>query len=650
MKKHLPAITIFAIIIGIIGLAIWFSERDSKIKELVKLDLYPQEELSFLEKEGFLEDLKTETATENKEKALSLLKSPTLIEQDLNSPDEHFEVLATKLNLNQNTYQVAFKLENRSGQNKEFYLIPVSKNSQIQFQEIKGVLNNKKQLSVNKEDARKEPLNELYDVNKHKKELNPELAKAYDDIDNNYQAKPIKITLGAKTTLLAKSQWRINEGQNPANLEPVYFLVYGSAGGAMDDLGNRSNNSNTSGLPEIIEKRGENSKTYDLGKGKYRLVTGGTMHYKDNYNDLSELWKEIDLTFVDGKITKAPYELTTDIPNKSITMKDKKTGKITTIKLDSFSEKNSSSEIPMNNVEPKISENRITWEEIVRGVDLVIEAGDTDVRFQRIIKSKDAVQRARFMIDGSLPIAYQAFDKNNKQLAVSTSKSGKLITEDFEATEDQYPIKIDPTLTVQPSGADNTLLSGSPDNNYGSEACIYVGYSSYVTAEKYRSILRFDFSSLPSGADISSATLSLYYYDYYNNPSGRTYWAYEVTQTAWTEMGSTWNKYDGTNNWSTAGGDYTTTNGASKTVPASFGWMDWTVTTLAQHFQSSHNEIANFLIRDGTEGTNALAYFYSRDEATQTTLRPELVIDYTVYEPSVIFKQNVIFRNNVIFK
>src|SRR4030042_2845323 len=215
MRNYILPLLIFILIIAALVSGIWV---------LVKPDKFSPE-LSFLKQEGFLD------------KNGKPLKSPGLIEQNLNAPDESFEVLATKLDKNAGSYQLAFKLENRANQNKEFYLIPVSRSDQLEFQEIKGVINNKNILAINKDDVSKQPLEALYDIQKHKKELNPELAKAYDDMEgNNYKGDPIKIILGPKTSLIAKSQWQIRGGRASASLEPVYFLVYGSAGGAKEEL------------------------------------------------------------------------------------------------------------------------------------------------------------------------------------------------------------------------------------------------------------------------------------------------------------------------------------------------------------------------------------------------------------------------------
>ena len=85
---------------------------------------------------------------------------------------------------------------------------------------------------------------------------------------------------------------------------------------------------------EIISERTESSKTYYLEDGSYAQISIGAIHYKDNYADDAEQWKDIDLTFDDqNRITQAPYELSVDTENYSITVKDKMTDQVTTLKL-----------------------------------------------------------------------------------------------------------------------------------------------------------------------------------------------------------------------------------------------------------------------------------------------------------------------------
>lgn len=188
-------------------------------------------------------------------------------------------------------------------------------------------------------------------------------------------------------------------------------------------------------------------------------------------------------------------------------------------------------------------------------------------------------------------------------------------------------------LTIQPATSDVQISQNNPTTNYnGIEPLWEYANSGSGNTNSYRDILKFDFSALPAGATITAAELDLYYFNVLSNDAvGRTIQAYRLTQTAWTEAGATWNKYDGTNNWSTAGGDYTVTNGASSVVPASSGWMTWDVTTLAQYFQANTGKIAYFIIRDNDENIapGRGCQFHSSEYVTDVTLCPKLIITYT---------------------
>ena len=164
-------------------------------------------------------------------------------------------------------------------------------------------------------------------------------------------------------------------------------------------------------------------------------------------------------------------------------------------------------------------------------------------------------------------------------------------------------------------------------------------------SKNIRGILKFDMSgTIPSGATVTSAVLSLNYYGKIGtDPKTRTYYAYRITQTAWTEgtgdggPGDTsncnWNNYDTALAWSTVGGggDYTAADGVSATVPSSYGWMDWTVTAQVQYAVNNVGRVAHFLIRDLNEdsGTEYGAKFYSKGFGTAAD-RPKLVVTYSV--------------------
>ena len=92
------------------------------------------------------------------------------------------------------------------------------------------------------------------------------------------------------------------------------------------------------------------------------------------------------------------------------------------------------------------------------------------------------------------------------------------------------------TLTLQPSGAsgvDTFLLSSTPDTNNGTVTTL-------VLRTSRSNLLKFDLTSIPGGATIISATLTL---TLTANPANSTVTIYRIlpANIAWTELGATWN-------------------------------------------------------------------------------------------------------------
>ena len=192
------------------------------------------------------------------------------------------------------------------------------------------------------------------------------------------------------------------------------------------------------------------------------------------------------------------------------------------------------------------------------------------------------------------------------------------------------------TYTKQPSAKDNHFYQGRPDENNGD--ITYLWFRRVAGTETW-DILNFNISDLPAGAVISSAKLYLYYYDISDaDPVGESVDAYKITRDNWTELGSTWNKYDGTNNWTTPGGDYVTSNpaGGNTTFPASFGWMSWEIKAIVEDAIANVGSSVNVIVK-GTTTDTAGASFYSNNYTTDTSLRPKLVIEYTVPSKRRIF-------------
>ena len=382
---------------------------------------------------------------------------------------------------------------------------------------------------------------------------------------------------------------------------------------------------------EIINTRTENAKTFDIGNGKRRAeICIGALHYKDDYKDEKEQFKDIDLTWVNNKVTKAPYILER-VGNK-INVLDKKTGKTSSIELDSIGEEKLTAE-------KSLTDSKTV--EIVKDVDVEIIATPDSIRYQTIIKNEKALKDLKYKITGDIPISYSAVDDDGDivPLITSLSKEGilteSLDTKSFtseraEKTAIKYPIKIDPTLTIQGSGADTSIYASATTTNYGSETYIRI-WSSF---NDMRGLVLLPLSSLPAGAVVNSATFSMYYYQKgLNDPVNKTITADKIRRADWVEGQVTWNIYKTGSNWGTAGCSNTTTDvdtskTATSTVPSDINkWVEFDVKSI---IEDAVTNSVDFNIRMGTSGgdSNASAYFYSKEYSTDTSLRPKLVIEY----------------------
>jgi hypothetical protein len=175
---------------------------------------------------------------------------------------------------------------------------------------------------------------------------------------------------------------------------------------------------------------------------------------------------------------------------------------------------------------------------------------------------------------------------------------------------------------------DNYIQQSNPAWNNGTET--YISVKARAT-QNMRSLIEADISSIPTGANINNATLSLYYYAMTADPVGRNYSVYVVWDNrTWTENESTWNNYTTGLPWTASGGDYNPSPIASLTVPANFGWMNWTVTQHVQAAKDAGRSNISFLIRDVEESgiTNRQAYFYSKGSSNAS--KPALTINYSL--------------------
>lgn len=189
-----------------------------------------------------------------------------------------------------------------------------------------------------------------------------------------------------------------------------------------------------------------------------------------------------------------------------------------------------------------------------------------------------------------------------------------------------------PALTLQPNatdGIDTMLKANAATTNFGTDVDLEVGELTGNANFIRRVLIKFDLSTLPSDATINSATLSLRCVADLAS-SATTYRVYRLKR-AWTETGATWNTYDGTNNWSTAGGfhadDCEQTDIGSRAFTATETLNEFKDFALTPTSKGALDLGNGWLIKADTELNDGYR-FNSSDQATQANA-PKLVIDYT---------------------
>ncbi|NTW61825.1 DNRLRE domain-containing protein [Candidatus Saccharibacteria bacterium] len=204
------------------------------------------------------------------------------------------------------------------------------------------------------------------------------------------------------------------------------------------------------------------------------------------------------------------------------------------------------------------------------------------------------------------------------------------------------------TVTLQPDSTGSitaTMNSRAPVNVIGQNATTTVGDVNSTFDEEQRSFITFSnttLSVIPLNATILTADLDMWESSAYDSVGGRT-WSvnlYRILRN-WSLGTTTWNKYDATNNWTTAGcGGVGTDRVASAsysltvdgTAAANFVRFPSTATAVAdvQAWRSGSLSNYGWLItgpaNQGTTGMEGTSFYGS--SWTTSTRRPILTVTY----------------------
>ena len=189
------------------------------------------------------------------------------------------------------------------------------------------------------------------------------------------------------------------------------------------------------------------------------------------------------------------------------------------------------------------------------------------------------------------------------------------------------------TVTLQPGaeGLDAVVNSNNPTANYGNDVSEAIEAWTQSGANRIqRSLIDFDYSSIPTGATITKATLTLYAdtttnYSAGSVPvghsqlSGSNAWNLSRVTSAWNEQTVTWNTMP------TIDATTTLSLPASTSVSESYT-ID--LTTFVKAEIANPTAYYGFMMNLVIESPYRAVYFYSSD-GKYPTLHPTMVVEYT---------------------
>ncbi len=197
--------------------------------------------------------------------------------------------------------------------------------------------------------------------------------------------------------------------------------------------------------------------------------------------------------------------------------------------------------------------------------------------------------------------------------ATVTPTSGPPVTKTFQDGYEGY------------TGCSDTRISAEvPTSNFGASDLRGGARQQIAT------LMRFDVSSIPSGANVQSAYLHLY--GYHREGSADFDLGAFAVKRAWAEAGASWNMALSSTPWGAPGCNDMLTDRAElatdQATVGSAGWYSWSVTDDVQRMVNDPATNAGWLLMQA-EAVPGVVSMYSSEHAN-ATLRPKLVVTYTL--------------------
>jgi RHS repeat-associated protein len=388
------------------------------------------------------------------------------------------------------------------------------------------------------------------------------------------------------------------------------------------------------GSSKSIEKlnlRTRNSRTFSSGG---RQLT--TLVYPEsvNYRDVSGTWQAIDNTLVktsakgyadQNKANRYIIYLPADIASQPIRI-------ATGSSWLTFSLQGATGTLA-------ISGSTATYRNVVPGVDVVIQAQADTVEESLVLHGASSPSQFTYEIQTSsglnlkqsangfnvvdaaghtvfgmtAPVMFDSAKNGGARssaisISATTNSKGTAVTLKADAawlgdSKRKWPVTIDPTFIVGDL-QDCYINAGLPTTSFCGQTSLNAGFDG---SNASRALLQFNLSAIPTTNTVVSAKFFLFLGS--ATTSNATSLAlYQLTHT-WT-TGATWNTYDGTNAWTTAGGDFNGTAAATTNGIATINtWYTWSPTALVQGWVNGSIANDGLILKEPTENiTNVLSF------------------------------------------
>jgi TGF-beta propeptide len=403
---------------------------------------------------------------------------------------------------------------------------------------------------------------------------------------------------------------------------------------------------------EMLNKRTPNSKTWINFDGSYTTeIHQGIIHYEDATGNLhninTDLFDEADFNEIDFPVAKDGDSLFYEQQAKAT--KDKKKNRLNRENYDfqglavpyecriprnirrGYSIGKGASKLKFIPVGASVSKgyaegNKITYPDVWNDADLILELLPEGIKETIILKTDKAPINFSFEVQGELaeelkiqPMWLMDAEGTKRDVLQGVSQVDDKVLLNIAADTSNlvYPIEVDPTVTIQPDGTtgiDSWVVAGSSTNN-ATNSSLLVGIDT-VASYVHRSFLKFDLSTIPSGASVSNALLELYQQGQTNT---------NVRSMHVNEVLSNWDEFtiNGTNQPSIS----STISGSGNSL-INGGWVSFYITSLLDSWIKGTKPNYGLVIKASDEtNTNTLKYFTSSDSPTIAN-RPKLSITY----------------------